>query len=153
MLINEFESIFFAFVIQTNRWNIGDPIIQAHWKQVRDLVCYITEDVHYKSITLYLLLCAYTVKYYLSEDIDMYTAEINRICPDFRPIFEAWAKQYAQTTLKINPKMLNKVYKEYYLSAEMPNIEYDYNSLVDNLLQISPSYNPDKDKVEPSSHH
>jgi hypothetical protein len=24
----------------------------------------------------------------------------------------------------------------------------DYNSLVDNLLQISPSYNPEKEKVE-----
>lgn len=27
LLINEFESIFFAYVVQTNRWNIHDDII------------------------------------------------------------------------------------------------------------------------------
>lgn len=31
MLINEFESIFFAFVVQTNRWNINDEVIKRHW--------------------------------------------------------------------------------------------------------------------------
>ena len=36
---------------------------------------------------------------------------MNKICPEFREIFESWAKQYAQTTLKINPKNLNKAYK------------------------------------------
>lgn len=71
---------------------------------------------------------------------------MNKICPDFRGIFETWAKQYAQTTLKINPKNLNKVYKEVFLTKEEVDIQFDYNSLVDNLLQISPSYNPEKDK-------
>ena len=57
-----------------------------------------------------------------------------------------WAKQYAQTTLKINPKYLNTVYKQIFLNDEDSRIQYDYNSLVDNLLQISPAYNPEKDK-------
>jgi len=28
LLVNEFESIFFAYVVQTNRWNIHDEMIR-----------------------------------------------------------------------------------------------------------------------------
>jgi hypothetical protein len=66
LLINEFESIFFAYVVQTNRWNIHDEIIRREAEDVRDIVCYPTEDQDYKCVILYLLLCAYTVKYYLN---------------------------------------------------------------------------------------
>lgn len=115
MLINEFESIFFAYVVQTNRWNIHDEIIHREADEVRDIVCYPTEDEDYKCIILYLLLCGYTVKYYLNEEPDMFAIESEKVCPEFRRIFQEWAKQYAQTTLKINPKSLNKVYRQIYL--------------------------------------
>lgn len=46
----------------------------------------------------------------------MYTIEINKICPNFEEIFETWAKQYAVTTLKINPKYLNYAYKQIFLN-------------------------------------
>ena len=32
------------------------------------------------------------------------------------------------------------------MTEEDNQIQFDYNALVDNLLQISPSYNPEKDK-------
>jgi hypothetical protein len=148
LLINEFESIFFAYVVQTNRWRIDDEIIRSAVEDVRDIVCYSTDDEDYKAVTLYLMLCGYTVKYYLNENVDMYAHESEKVCPNFRAIFEQWAKQYAQTTLRINPKSLNSKFKEIYLKRETRAIQTDYNSLVDSLLQISPCYNPDKAKNE-----
>lgn len=74
----------------------------------------------------------------------MFAVESEKICPEFRRIFQQWAKQYAQTTLKINPKSLNRVYKQIYLQREPEKVQADYNALVDQLLQISPSYNPEK---------
>lgn len=47
----------------------------------------------------------------------MYINELDKICQDFKSIFQQWAKQYAQSTLKINPKNLNKVYKYIYLRS------------------------------------
>jgi hypothetical protein len=135
-------------VVRVNKWNIHDEIIRRYIGSVRDIVCYSADDDDYKAITLYLLLCGYTVKYYLNENIDMYTNEMDKVCPDFRVIFEEWAKQYAMTTLRIHPKNLNKIYRQIGLKAELPRIQADYNSLVDQLLQISPSYNPEKEKLE-----
>ena len=32
-------------------------------------------------------------------------------CPNFRKVFETWAKKYSNLTTKINPRTLNIVYK------------------------------------------
>lgn len=74
----------------------------------------------------------------------MFALEVEKACPNFREIFEKWAKQYSQTTLKISPKNLNRLYREIYMMEEPKRVQSDYNSIVDNLLQISPSYNPEK---------
>lgn len=151
LLINEFESVFFAYVVRANRWNINDDIVRKHLSGVRDIVCYSADDEDYKGLTLYLLLCGYTVKFYLNEHTDMYTAEMEKACPDFKQVFEEWAKHYAWTTLRIHPKNLNTIYKQISLKPEPRNVQADYNCLVDQLLQISPSYNPEKEKVDTST--
>lgn len=81
LLINEFESVFFAYVVKANRWNISDEIIKKYLNGVRDIVCYSADDEDYKGLTLYLLLCGYAVKFYLNENIDMYTVEMEKACP------------------------------------------------------------------------
>jgi len=68
--------------------------------------------------------------------------ESEKVCPHFRKIFQQWAQHYAQSTLKINPKSLNKVFQQIYLQPEPLSVQANYNALVDQLLQISPSYNP-----------
>ena len=73
---------------------------------------------------------------------------MDKVCPEFRDVFEEWAKQYARTALRIHPKNLNKIYRQICHKPEPSFIQADYNSLVDQLLQISPSYNPEKEKIE-----
>ena len=48
--------------------------------------------------------------------------------------------------MKINPRTLNSVYKQLYsgIRKEKP----DFNSMVDAILQISPAYNPEREKIK-----
>lgn len=111
---------------------------------MKDIVFYTTVEEEYKALTLYLLLCGYTAKFYLNECTEIYAAELEKVCPDFKAVFSQWVKQEAHTTLKINPKSLNKVYKQIYLANRSQKLSstLNYNSLVDNVLVICPSYNP-----------
>ena len=66
------------------------------------------------------------------------------MCPNFNQIFIEWTK-FTDSALKINPKRLNKTFIDINLKEEEYGIPYaNYNILVDSLLQISPSYNPEK---------
>jgi hypothetical protein len=72
--------------------------------------------------------------------------EAVRICPNFKLIFENWAKKHANLTRRINPKTLNRVYQD--LHFRIRHEEPDFNLLVDSILQISPAYNPEKNEKE-----
>ena len=91
------------------------------------------------------MVSAYTVKYYLNENNNDALEEAIKRCPNFKKIFESWAKKHSTITTKINPRTLNSVYKLLYMSIrkEKP----DFNSMVDAILQISPAYNPERDKT------
>ena len=91
------------------------------------------------------MVCAYTVKYYLNENNNEAMEEAIKRCPNFRKVFELWAKKYSAITTKINPRTLNIVYKELYTNVR--NEKPDFNTMVDAILQISPAYNPERDRV------
>ncbi len=94
---------------------------------------------------LYLLLNAYEVKKFLneSEEIEPIIFQVEGIVPDIDKIFHYWSKKYAKNSLKINPKMLNKIYRKISLTNVGNKNNYffeDYNAIVDTILHISPSY-------------
>lgn len=91
------------------------------------------------------MVSAYTVKYYLNENNNDALEEAVKRCSNFKKVFESWAKKHSTITTKINPRTLNSVYKLLYMSIrkEKP----DFNSMVDAILQISPAYNPERDKA------
>ena len=66
-------------------------------------------------------------------------------CPSFKIIFQNWAKKHSDITSKINPRTLNTIYKHLY--TRVRDDEPDYNIIVDAILQISPAYNPEKEKI------
>jgi hypothetical protein len=45
---------------------------------------------------------------------------------------------------KINPRTLNTVYKKLYGSVKGDQL--DFNMMVDAIIQISPAYNPEREK-------
>jgi hypothetical protein len=65
----------------------------------------------------------------------MYTCETEKVCPDFRQVFEEWAKHYAWTTLRIHPKNLNSIYKQISLKPEPKHIG---GSATANIAKLQP---------------
>lgn len=141
-LMNEIESIFFAYMIKETNWDIKDRLITQNSEQVRDVVCISSDQPEYKNLILYLMLVTYSLKFFLNEHSEHLLEEATRICPGFKTIFENWAKKNSNLTKRINPKTLNKVYQDLYLRIR--HEEPDFSLLVDSILQISPAYNPEK---------
>jgi hypothetical protein len=86
------------------------------------------------------MLITYSLKFYLNDKNEELEREAIQICPNFKLIFESWAKKHSSLTKKINPKTLNKVYQDLYIKVR--HEEADFCMLVDSILQISPAYNP-----------
>ena len=69
-LMNEVEAIFFAYMIRETNWDIRDKLITQNSEQVRDVVCYASDQPEYKNLILYLMLVTYSLKFFLNENID-----------------------------------------------------------------------------------
>jgi ubiquinone/menaquinone biosynthesis C-methylase UbiE len=147
-LLNEIEAIFFAYMIRETKWDVKDKLITQNSEQVRDVVCIASDLPEYKNLILYLMVATYSVKFFLNElaDIEKLLEEASRICPNFRLIFENWAKKHSHLTKRISLKTLNSVYQE--LHFKIRHEDPDFNLLVDSILQISPAYNPEKNTKE-----
>ena len=94
------------------------------------------------------MVATYSVKFFLNDqaDIEKLQDEAARICPNFKLIFENWAKKHSHLTKRISLKTLNKVFQE--LDFKIRNEDPDFSLLVDSILQISPAYNPEKNTKE-----
>ena len=113
-------------------------------ENVRDVVSCSIETTEYRCLILYLMVCAYTVKFYLNEEHGEFLDDANRVCPNFKIIFESWVKKHATITSKVNLRMLNRVYKELYNNLRFSAV--DFNMMVDSIIQISPAYTSDREK-------
>ena len=92
------------------------------------------------------MVISYSVKFYLNEQTTDVLEEANKICPNFKAIFQNWAKKHSDKTKRINPKTLNEVYQR--LVKQARKEEPDFNMIVDAIIQISPAYNPEKNDVK-----
>lgn len=55
-------------MIKETNWALRDKTIFANADNVQDIVCYSIDNQDYKRLILYLLITAFTVKYYLNDD-------------------------------------------------------------------------------------
>ena len=146
LMLNEIEAVFLAYLIKETRWNIKEKIITRNAEHVRDIICVALDHFEYRCLILYLMLCSYTVKYYLNDEADDGLEEANRVCPNFLLVFESWAKKHNNLTSRISPRLLNRVYKDIY-NCSRHDIA-DFNRMVDSIIQISPAYNPEREKIK-----
>lgn len=66
-MLNEIEVIFLAYLIKETNWDLRDKTIYTNADSTQDIVCYSIDNPDYKRLILYLMVTAYTVKYYLNE--------------------------------------------------------------------------------------
>lgn len=141
-MLNEIQIIFFAYLIRETQWDIRDKTIYHNAENIQDIIYCSIDNLDYKRIILYLMVTAFTVKFYLNEkNTGEVLEEVNKRCPNFKQIFQSWNKKHSTVITKINPRTLNTVYKNLYSSLKQD--QPDFNMLVDAIIQISPAYNPE----------
>lgn len=98
-------------MIKATNWDIKEKLITYNSESIKDVVVYSNDQPEYKSLVLYLMVISYSVKFYLNEQTTDVLEEANKICPNFKAIFQNWAKKHSDKTKRINPKTLNEVYQ------------------------------------------
>ena len=96
------------------------------------------------------MVTAFTVKFYLNQSTVDILEQATKRCPNFKQIFQSWNKKHYTIITKINPRTLNLVYKRLYSSFK--DDQLDFNMMVDAIIQISPAYNPQREKQTQQDH-
>lgn len=142
LMLNEMEVVLLGFLIKQTKWEINEVTIWHNAENVQDIIYCSIDHLDYKRIILYLMLTAFTVKFYLNPNTQEIVEEVNKKCPNFKQIFQGWNKKHSSIVTKINPRSLNLVYNQLYGGLEESH--KDFNVIVDAIIQISPAYNPEK---------
>ena len=80
------------------------------------------------------------------DEFGIFEAYLKNIWHHFNEFYPIFADRHS-STLSLKPSSLNAVYKKFAnleKFTENPNHYYDYNSLVDDIIHISPPYNYDR---------
>jgi hypothetical protein len=141
-LLNILEFTFFDHLVNLLGWRVNDEVILGHSHLVHILINLpdVVRPQEYRSLTLFFLLTAFTVKKLLNHDMSLFDRVVARHCQEFHRVHRVWVKQYKDSFGEVRPELLNR-------SVERAEAEKNFgeeDELVDCLLQISPSYNPDK---------
>ncbi len=67
-MLNEIQIIFLSYIIRETGWDIRDRIIFENAENVQDIIYYSIDNLDYKRIILYLMITAFTIKFYLNEN-------------------------------------------------------------------------------------
>ncbi|CAD8162206.1 unnamed protein product [Paramecium pentaurelia] len=156
-MFNELEIIFFLHTIEDQKWRYDDQLIsdfQPYFKQ-DFLSNQENQNVEgFKKLLLFLICCGYTIKCFFNDSNDqeiiLITDHIQQYCQkDFKKsLLELWRQKYMNCSLKIVPRVLNKLYNKLIRIPKDGKQEFqqDYNALVDQIIQISPAYNSQEGK-------
>ncbi|CAD8151417.1 unnamed protein product [Paramecium octaurelia] len=156
-MFNELEIIFFLHTIEEQKWRYDDQLISdfsAYFKQ-DFLSNQENQNVEgFKKLLLFLICCGYTIKCFFNDSNDqeiiLITDHIQQYCQkDFKKsLLDLWRQKYMNCSLKIVPRVLNKLYNKLMRIPKDGKQEFqqDYNALVDQIIQISPAYNSQEGK-------
>lgn len=90
-LFNELEIVFFAYILEENRWKIDDEHLKMSAFQMKDFlnITEVKDPLDYKTVLLYLVLNAYAVKFYLNDSatLEMFKQHLEGIVPKFKETF------------------------------------------------------------------
>jgi len=146
-MLNEYEIASLACTLDHCAWKIDEVILPQEQDFLGDFPLTeveITSDC--KRFIMYLMVLTFSIKQYLNEksEIDPIQVFCERVCKNFHVIFNRWVSSFpALQRFNYSAPELNKKYKT--LSSRLPNPAQsnlkDYNSLVENIMALTGSYN------------
>ncbi|CAD8080837.1 unnamed protein product [Paramecium sonneborni] len=157
-MFNELEIIFFLHIIQEQKWRYDDQIIQDFQPYFKQDFLSSQENQNiegFKQLLLFLICCGYTIKCFFNDPCDLeiiqITDHIQQYCQkDFKKILlDQWRQKNMNSQLKIVPRNINKLYNKLMRMPKDGKQEFqqDYNALVDQIIQISPAYHNQEEKL------
>lgn len=152
LLLNKFELLFLEYVFEESKWRYDSELISSLAPHFKSFVhIYESENPHgmIKNLQIYLLFCSYYSKKSLNELLHdgLYTLFLRTLHDKFRERYQEWAESSGVTKIRINPKLLNLIFRKLTSFQDKEKDYYEnYNLIVEEILEISPAYNADKDK-------
>lgn len=141
-LLNEIEAAVMFLLVRETRWNIDHHAIMGKHSYVKDIVCCPNDTEEYRRVILYLLLAGYACKFALNSESSHLLEEANKMCVNFKSLFERWIEDYIHIIESISPRSLNAIYKN--ITTDLSHSQSDLNLMTDFIIQMSPAYNSDK---------
>lgn len=152
LLLNKFELFFLEYVFEESKWRYDSELISSFAHEFKSFVhIYESENPHgmIKNLQIYLLFCSYYSKKSLNELLHdgLHSLFLRTVNDKFRERYQEWAEASGVTKIRINPKLLNLIFRKLTSFQEKEKEYYEnYNLIVEEILEISPAYNADKDK-------
>lgn len=149
LLLNRFELLFLQYVLEETKFRYDMDCIRRHSHKFNSFILLPDSEasnVDMKLMQIYILYCAYYSKKSLNElpQENIFGEFFKEICPEFKERYPEWTQQSGVAN-KINPKMLNKIFKKltFYSDSSHEDVE-NYSLVVEEIIDISPAYNADK---------
>jgi len=115
LLLNRFELLFLEYVFEETKWKYDIDCIQ---KKAYDYESYVhssesTITDATKNLQIYLLYCSYYSKKSLNDfpSENIFMGFLKSLCPRFKDYFQEWTIPSTVSNIKINPKILNNIFK------------------------------------------
>jgi hypothetical protein len=151
LLLNRFELLFLEYVLEESKWRYELELLAVLGQEFKPYVhIYESENPQgeVRSLQVYLLFCSYYAKKSLNDNTDaLYTHFLRGVSERFRERYQEWAECAGVTKIKINPRLLNGIFRRLTSFEDREKDVFEnYNLVVEQVLEISPAYNADKDK-------
>lgn len=151
LLLNRFELLFLEYVLEESKWRYDLELLGAFATEFKPYVHFYESENpqgEVRRLQVYLLFCSYYAKKSLNDNTDaLYNHFLRTVSERFRERYQEWAEAAGVTKIRINPKLLNGIFRRLTSFQEREKDLFEnYNLIVEQVLEISPAYNADKDK-------
>lgn len=151
LLLNRFELLFLEYVLEESKWRydlelLGD--VAGEFKPYVHIYESENPQGQIRSLQVYLLFCSYYAKKSLNDSTDaLYTYFLKGVSERFKERYQEWIEASGVNKIRINPKLLNSIFRRLTSFDEREKDVFEnYNLIVEQVLEISPAYNADKEK-------
>ena len=134
----------FCFYLETSSYNyyemkenVSEDLMAAFVKQHLNPINQVQSSQEARTFCLYLSLVGFMVKQQFNYDVKLFEHCLNRLVPNFNLIYSNWGvkEQLVNNNLLQLNQFFNKCTNQF---KQTQDYFQDYNSMVDNIIQISP---------------
>lgn len=139
LLLNRFELLFLEYALEESKWRYDLELLSGFAREFKPYVhFYESENPNgeVRSLQVYLLFCSYYAKKSLNDNCDnLYNYFLRTVSDRFRERYQEWAETSGVNKIRINPKLLNAIFRRLTSFQEREKDVFEnYNLIVEQVL-------------------